>query len=182
MSITCTCVLEGTPAGYKTAMQTRGMQMVVNEESLNIIMAQQETAQQVMDRRVRSQTCFSKPFLTPNPNLRNWTHQRPRLVTSLGCCITTACTCLQHRENYLSLSIYLLHRQHHWIQDSISTPERSLCGTPLYRKVWPRSCSWKTYTNFEVITYTHSAAEGHPGCFSWLAWGYGLNNHGLLLA
>lgn len=71
----------------------------------------------------------------------------PQQLVSLSCCITTY---LWIHQASLSLSAYLLHKQHHWIQDSISTPERSLCDTPLYTKVWPPSCSWKTHTNAEV--------------------------------
>lgn len=59
--------------------------------------------------------------------------------------------------NPTPLLTYLLRRQRHWILDSISTPETSLCGTPLYRTVWQRSYSWKTKRHKLIykLTYSH---------------------------
>lgn len=71
------------------------------------------------------------------------------LFISISCC-TTNVRSVWVPEKSLSVLTYLLHRQCHWILDSISTPERSPCGTPLCRKVSPRSYSWKTHASTHI--------------------------------
>lgn len=123
-------------AGFKTAMQTRGTWMV--------------TSQRLIKRGGGGYWHES--------NLRSFFSARWRF-----CSIHFRQLLYNWSVSASSVFTHLLHKQHRWIPGSISTPGKSQCGTPLYRKVWPRSCSWTINTKSKAVTHmgTHTRACAH---------------------